>query len=815
MDKQKKKVESIITRLRNLTELDIQNDWYYTEDNLDQAAIEIDPTWQKATTNENKYLVWEKGQIVRWFIQKITIPPYLNGDHYPLNNLSLRIKLIWWAEVAQIFVNGKLVNEGDLFDSSCRALITNNCQPNQQFTIALKLTSPAHDIGGLMFSRCLYENDYDDIDPSFVSNEIAIIAKYLDKFYPEKYSYLSDTIDKIDWSLLKQQTLFHQELNNIREQLGTYSPLIKQRSFNLLGHAHLDMAWLWTIEETYEVAQRTFESVLNLQSNHQPNLTFGHTTAYLYQWIEEHNPELFQQIKNAIANGNWEVLGGMWVEPEVNLISGESLVRQLLYGQKYCLEKFGAYNRVAWLPDTFGFPWQLPQILIQAGIEYFVTGKLHWNDTNKFPHGCFWWQSPNGSKIFTLMSPPNVAGVMDTDSIIMTDYSVNWEEQTGLKDSFWLPGVGDHGGGPTRDMIDVAQRYQDSPFFPKLNFATAGEYLDHISTNEEVTFPTWNDELYLELHRGCYTTHGDQKYYNRYCENLLYQAELFATINYILAYKYNPEVLEEKHKQKQIESLWKKVLLNQFHDILPGTSITPVFTYSDQLWQEVMEETLQLLNDSLKDIASYIQHPHFENEANQDIQALVIFNSLNWQRSQIVELELEEDLLQYEILEIIDEEESILPTQISHDRQLIFLAENIPGVGYKSYYLRQKQTGKLDSNTNQHSSGKLNSNTNTNSSRNLDSYQNFILVNDFLTVEISPTTGNLVRVYDRQNEKEVLAEGKEGNQLQLYKDQGQYWDAWNIDPNYQQHPLPDPHLISISWLENHTLKKNYSCHKRI
>ena len=685
-----------------------------------------------------------------------------------------------------------------------------------------------------MVSRCLYENNYQDIDPSFVANEIAVITKYVRHFTPEQLGDLTTIVSQINWQTVTDQKQFHQELESLRTNLGGYSPAIKKRSFNLLGHAHLDMAWLWTIDETYDVAQRTFKSVLNLQNNHQPNLTFGHTTAYLYQWIEEHNPELFAQIKKAIAQGKWEVLGGMWVEPEVNLISGESLVRQLLYGQKYCKEKFGAYNRVAWLPDTFGFPWQLPQILTQAGIEYFVTGKLHWNDTNKFPHGCFWWQSPDGSKIFTAMSPPNVAGVMDTNPEVMSDYSVSWEEQTGLQDSFWLPGVGDHGGGPTRDMLDVAQRYQNSPFFPQINFVTASEYLDHISSNKEVEFPVWNDELYLELHRGCYTTHADQKYFNRYCENLLYQAELFATLNYVLADQHNPEILEEKYQQDQIKSLWEKVLLNQFHDILPGTSITPVFTQSNQLWREVINDGELLLRNSLRDIGDYIQHPKFDDP--QIIKAIVIFNSLNWDRSQLVELELELP----ENYEIIDEQERLLPTQISHDRKLLFLAAETPGIGYKSYYLRlknnsfnnlsqseqeiekYKQNLKITGNNRQNNYVKRQKALNSlfeeyYSAQNLTKkteqleedpqLENFILQNEYLTVEISLSNGNLVRVFDRQNKKEILKERQEGNQLQLFKDQGQYWDAWNIDPNYQQHPLPEPKLTSISLLETGTLRQ--------
>lgn len=774
--------DRIITKLKNLTELDVQNNWYFTDENLTNPPLEISSQWQKAVVNENKYLVWEKGDRVRWFAQKITIPVSLNKDNYPLKDLSLRIKLTWWAQSAQIFVNGKLVNEGDLFDSSCRVLLTQKVVANQEFLVALRLVSPSHDIGGLMFSQCLYESEYDKLDPSFVANEIAIIDKYITNFHPEEKSFFDEYLQQIDWQVISNRLLFNQQLNQFRQTILPLAKYIKQRSFNLLGHAHLDMAWLWTIEETYDVAERTFNSVLNLQKDNE-NLVFGHTTAYLYQWIEEHNPDLFNKIKDAISKGKWEVLGGMWVEPEVNLISGESLVRQLLYGQKYSLEKFGKYDRVAWLPDTFGFPWQLPQILRQANIEYFVTGKLHWNDTNKFPHGCFWWQSPDGSQIFTAMSPPNVAGVMDTHPLVMTDYSVEWENQTGLQDSFWLPGVGDHGGGPTRDMLDVAKRYQDSPFFPQLNFSTASQYLDKIShTSNHDDFPVWDNELYLELHRGCYTTHADQKYYNRYAERLLYQAELFATIDYILAQKYQADFKANNETQQQIKHIWQKVLLNQFHDILPGTSIPPVFTASNQLWGEVIEEGETILNNSLHSIASYIDVPTLPDLS---AQVIVVFNSLNWKRSQIVELEV--NPTQYTIY---DSQHSQLITQVSHDEKLLFLAEDIPSVGYKLFYLVSTNSPKNIDEINQETS---------------ISESSFMMKNDNLKIIIDCQTGNLTNVYDIVNQKEIVK--GQANELQLFQDSGQYWDAWNIDPNYEQHLLDTPEVKSIKWLEKGKLRQ--------
>ncbi|WP_330203475.1 alpha-mannosidase [Cyanobacterium sp. Dongsha4] len=767
----------MISKLQLLTELDIKNNWYFSNKNYVQSPIIIDQNWQKGVINEKGYLVWEKGNKVRWFAQKIIIPHSLDSS-YPLEGLDLRLFLTWWAESAQIFVNGELKVEGDLFDSSCRLLVTENVKPHQEFLITIRLISPNHDIGGLMVSRCVYEAKKREIDPSFVANELAVLGQYIDNFHPNKKPFLDKAIKEFNWDLVENKPLFHQELTSLREKLLPLSNYIKERCFYPLGHAHLDMAWLWTIEETYEVAQRTFNSVLNLQQEHK-YLIFGHTTAYLYKWIESHNLPLFNQIKEAIASSQWEILGGMWVEPEVNLISGESLVRQLLYGQKYFKEKFGKYNKVAWLPDTFGFPWQLPQILKQAEIEYFVTGKLHWNDTNKFPHGCFWWQSPDGSQIFTLMSPPNVTGVMDTNPITMTNYSLDWEKQTGLKDIFWLPGVGDHGGGPTRDMLEVAQRYDDSPFFPKIEFSTAEDYLNKISGISPQNYPVWNSELYLELHRGCYTTHGDQKYQNRYCEKLLYQAELFSTIATILHSQFIPNYQCDNHIQSQIEANWQKLLLNQFHDILPGTSITPVFTEANQLYQEIITSTNSMLSNSLDAIASYIKSPNFNLEYDYEV---TIFNSLNWIRSEIVELEIEG-----EKYKIYDDEGKELLTQISHEGKLLFFAENIPSIGYKSFYLTNKIPSLI---------------------RGVRGDQNniiYILDNDYLQVIIDEKTGNINSIFDKVNQREIIK--GEGNELQLFEDKGQYWDAWNIDPDYDNHRLDNPQLVSINWLENGLLRQ--------
>ena len=248
------------------------------------------------------------------------------------------------------------------------------------------------------------------------------------------------------------------------------------------------------------------------------------------------------------------------------------------------------------MPDSFGFCLQLPQIFKLGGINYFVTGKLHWGRTVKFPHNIFWWKSLDGTKILTLMSPPNTEGVVSTNPKVMTDYSIQWEKETNLKEIFWIPGIGDHGGGPTRDMLKVANRWDKSPFFPNITFTTAKSYLENIFNivKNKFNIPIWDDELYLDLHRGCYTTHADQKYLNRRTEELLYKAELWTSIVSIIDKKSVDENI-----RNNIKSAWKQALLNQFHDILPGTSTRDVFIEANKGWKKTKSIADKILNNAL------------------------------------------------------------------------------------------------------------------------------------------------------------------------------------------------------------------------
>jgi alpha-mannosidase len=408
-------------RLRSLSQLNILPQWqiYQADISITEAIGDLAPWnchyWSIEKLNEKGHIAWFKGQKVLWLVQKIIVSETL--QNYPLTGLSLRLALTWWAEAAQIFVDGKLVQEGDLFDCSTRILLSPQVSPNQEIIVALRLVSPSHDDGALVKSQLIYQSNNEEVpEPGFIADELAIVQQYLTAIGSNSPLQIDATLD---WSALPDKAKFDKSLLQLRLKMQSFSSQIKQRQIYLVGHAHLDLAWLWAIDETWEVAKRTFTSVLQLQAEY-PQLTFCHSTPAIYSHIEQHCPDLFTAIQKQVNAGSWEVVGGLWVEPELNLIDGESIVRQLLYGQRYVLEKFGCISTVAWLPDTFGFCATLPQIFASGGIKYFVTQKLLWNDTTQFPHSAFRWRSPDGTELFSLMSAPIGEGI---DPVKMTAFS--------------------------------------------------------------------------------------------------------------------------------------------------------------------------------------------------------------------------------------------------------------------------------------------------------------------------------------------------------------------------------------------------------
>jgi alpha-mannosidase len=537
------------------------------------------------------------------------------------------------------------------------------------------------------------------------------------------------------------------------------------------------MAWLWTVSETWRAAERTFRSVLGLQQDF-PELIFCHTSPALYAWMEQNRPDLFAAIQAKAEAGTWDVaVGPMWIEPELNLANGESIGRQLLYGQRYLQHKFGKAGTVAWLPDVFGFNWQLPQFLKQAGVDCFVTQKLRWNDTTQFPYELHQWQAADGSQVLSLHSAPIGEGI---DPVKMARYICNWEHRTNVPIALWLPGVGDHGGGPSRDMLELARRWQQSPFFPQISFTSASAYLETLQQQlrtDSPTLPIWNSELYFEFHRGCYTNHADQKRFNRRCEDMLYEAELFASLQTLLTGAVYPKA--------ELETAWKQVLFNQFHDILPGTSIADAFVDANQDWQAALDTGWNVRQQAMQGITAQISLPAPPPQA----KLITVFNPLSWSRSEIVTVSVEQSQNETACFwQICDLDGRGIVSQPHCWREdgktycQIFFRAEVPAVGYRCFWIRPRLTGNpVPPAVN----------------------PNFMLENDRLRVTLDRTTGNLSALFDKINGRDLFSRGS--NELQAFRDQGQYWDAWNIDPNYAQYPLPAAQLVQMFYEDQGSL----------
>ncbi|MHA6668358.1 alpha-mannosidase [Homoserinimonas sp. A447] len=356
-----------------------------------------------------------------------------------------------------------------------------------------------------------------------------------------------------------------------------------------VGHAHIDSAWLWPLRETRRKVARTFSNVLRLQEQH-PDFIFAAGSAQQFAWIKQDYPELFARVVAAVAGGRFVPVGGQWVEPDSNLPSGESLARQFVEGKKFFAEEFGVEPREVWLPDSFGYSGALPQIAIAGGADYFLTQKISWNDTNVFPHHTFLWEGIDGSRIFTHFPPADTY-----NSMVSAEELHRAERQfrdKGASKVSLLPfGWGDGGGGPTREMLASARRFADLEGSPRVELSTPQRFFEEASAEYEKP-PVWVGELYLEFHRGVATTQIELKRGNRLSESLLRQAEYWSTHAAVTAGFDYPTA--------ELQRLWREVLLLQFHDILPGTSIRWVHREAEESYRKVHAELEALIDTAAR-----------------------------------------------------------------------------------------------------------------------------------------------------------------------------------------------------------------------
>lgn len=528
---------------------------------------------------------------------------------------------------------------------------------------------------------------------------------------------------------------------------------------HLVGQSHIDLAWLWPAKEAVRKCSRTFSTMSTLIERH-PSFTYAQSQPQAFSFMKHHYPEVFKRVKKLIKEGRFELVGGMWVEPDLNMPSGESLVRQLLYGLTFYQEEFGKRPRIEWLPDTFGYCASLPQILRLAGMEYFMTTKMNWNDTNPFPYDLFHWVGIDGTSILSYLNH----GVNEyTHPKEINEHWRSFKQKNVHPEQMLLYGHGDGGGGVTREMIAYADQYENVPGFPKVRYSTAHDFFDSIA-NANPELPTWHGDLYLELHRGTYTTHAFNKKANRFAEGLYREAELWNTFASLHGGKPFSDELKEG---------WKSLLFNQFHDIIPGTSIPEVYAQSKSDYEQIFATGERVRKNAIQFITERI-------DTNGEGKPYVIFNSLSWDRGETVRLTGGEELRH---ITVRDADGQVLPVTSrkigdSHYETIIYVP-SIPAMGYTTIWISEQADEKEIENK---------------------CVYDGMWETEYYVVKWNER-GEITSLFDKEAAREIVLNGQAANQFQLFHDRPLHWDAWDIDPEFERHPAGEPKLINAEVLQ--------------
>lgn len=524
-------------------------------------------------------------------------------------------------------------------------------------------------------------------------------------------------------------------------------------TIHCVGHTHIDVAWLWRLRHTREKAVRSFTTVLRLMEEHE-DFQFLQTQPQLYAFIKEDMPELYKRIQERVRQGRWEVDGCMWLESDCNIPSGESLVRQLMHGIRFIREEFGKECRYLWLPDAFGFCWALPQLLAGCGIDTFLTTKISWNQYNHFPNDLFVWRGPDGSEVlayFMTTPDPDMANQMECPRTVYNGFITprtltgawhKFQNKDISQDLLLSYGYGDGGGGVTRDMLYMGQALRALPGLPSVRFSTAGAFFERLHENVEASpspVPVWDGELYLELHRGTFTSQAANKKWNRFMETRLQFAEWLGS----LIWKHDGQ-----YPSETLDFVWKTVLRNQFHDILPGSAI-----------HEVYEDSLREYNTAwgrLKSMISSFQERFLREEENR------------WVVANYAPFSLCEPILfphRPGGCFFLTKNNQPLDSQTTADGCLVWVP--VDAFAFAEVGWTKEEAPPADPPT---------------MSVRLDEHT---LETPFYRVEWNEH-GQLTRLYDKEYRREILREGGLGNVLELYEDRPLNFDAWDIDVFYEE-----------------------------
>ncbi len=652
-----------------------------------------------------------------WFHFNFSVPS--NMQKYPLRlNIDTEHKTGWNVSNPQFicYIDG-VMRQGIDVNHTFVSLDAKDSYDVYLYAYTGFTTAPCHLFASIAnVHQTAYELYYDIKVPLEA-------LKFLDersKEYAEILAHLDNAVSLFDLYEVASDDYFV-SLKRAKEYMdnefyGKYCS--KQPSTSVcIGHTHIDCAWLWTLKQTREKVQRSFSTVIELMKQY-PEYKFMSSQAFLYKNVKEEAPEIYEQIKKRVAEGRWEPEGAMWVEADCNITSGESLVRQVMFGKRFFRDEFGVENRVLWLPDVFGYSAALPQILKKSGVDWFVTSKISWNDTNTMPYDTFAWSGIDGTKIntyfLTAQNKPKGNGFVPfctynaeaNAATIAGTYSRY--QQKNLNDEVLVSfGYGDGGGGPTADYLEQLRRTEKGiPGLSNSKIEFAGDFLKKLEGKIENNrlLPEWKGELYLEYHRGTYTSIAKNKKNNRECEFMYLDAELLSeTVKHLFGKEFPKESLHNG---------WEMILTNQFHDIIPGSSIKEVYDQCDIDYKKIKSIGRPIIEDARSSIASHLDKS----------KGYVIFNPHSFVGEGLVEI----------------------------DGKSAFVS-NIAPKGY----------------------------TLTNSL----SFDNSVKIDD-RTVEtdclkvLFDEHWQIISIYDKKQEREVLSKGKIGNEIRIYADHPDKYDAW-------------------------------------
>jgi len=680
---------------------------------------------------------WYGKDVYYWFRAQFTVPQSMDGKCI---FLKIHTQIEEWDDGRNpqflLFVDGKAVQGQDMNHREVR--LTDCAEAGRTYTLDLQAYT------GILHNEFALKVTADETD-------LALLKLYYDLKAPaDAYHYkrmpegrtrsllieaLNGAINKLDLrnphspefdaSVAEAQAYIDEHLYQNPELIG-HDEIIA----SCIGHTHIDVAWWWTVSQTREKTARSFSTVLKLMDEY-PDYKFMSSQPQLYVFLKERYPEVYAKIKERVKEGRWIPEGGMWLEADCNLTSGESLVRQFLYGKKFFKDEFDIDSKILWLPDVFGYSGALPQIMKECGIEYFMTTKLAWNQIDKFPHDTFMWKGIDGTGILThLITTPGVGqdvkqthfttynGMLDADAVIGA-----WDryQNKDLNNEVLICyGFGDGGGGPTRQMLECSSRLEKGiAGIPKVVQESPVEYFERLDerVRNHKRLPVWEGELYFEYHRGTLTSMGRNKKGNRKSELAMMDLELLSVLAQEKGVSYPKD---------ELDRMWKIVLLNQFHDILPGSHIHPVYEDAMNDYRSVSERL-----DAMLALTAGNEY----------------FNSLNFTRSSITFIE--------------DENGAIT----RHGVKGFWSIPTLAGLS----------TGTVAA---------LPSKENWLSTEFCDKCDCLVVETPYYRAKLS-SDGSFVSLYDKELDREWVKEGCGFNKLHLYTDNPGVYDAWDILPNYK------------------------------